>query len=115
MIRSFDSPDATSSLETTRPERNEEVFYYVEMTIGFEDEPATNLFGITVATPEALQAGETDDVILSDRALLVVSEFNWNAIRSHLEGIVEHCPVDSWELAVAHLRLYFQWEYDGYR
>jgi hypothetical protein len=104
------------SIESLRPASNEEVYLFLELAIGRADETGEEKFTLTIATPEALVARANDGAcILADRAILIVREFNWRAIRSHIEEILKKCEAPTLHDAIPLLQRYFRWEYEDYK
>jgi hypothetical protein len=103
-------------LEGLEPASAKEVHYFVELAIGRRGEKDEARFDLTVATPEALLARATPEAsVLSDRALLVVSHWDWDAIRAHLDEILARCEAPTLHDAIPLLQRYFRWEYEDYK
>jgi hypothetical protein len=110
-IRSITSPDVEFDVWT--PSSLEDVHFPVEMEIGETGVEGADLFGVMVATPEGLRRYAKNDVI-SERGLLVLSEFSWEIVRKSLDRILEECADESWNESVLRLQRYFHWEYEDY-
>lgn len=91
-----------------------DVHFTLDMEIGQRDEEGVNLFYVTIATPAALahKAGD-GEIVLADRALMVISEFQWDALLAHINATITDCDGPSWERSVEKLVRYFRWEYEG--
>jgi hypothetical protein len=115
-IRALDSPDVDGAIEAARPRSNEEVHYLLTLTIGVVGEDGADLFNVVIATPEALRCRAVDNRgILADRATIIVREFDWPTIRSHLEAILRKCDAPTMSEATQRLHRYFHWEYEDYK
>jgi hypothetical protein len=116
-IHDIISPDVEPAVSSWRPADPSHVYLPLEMTIGGEDAVGTALFQVVVATPEALrsraEAGKRS--VISERALLVVSEFDWRLVRRALDDIVFRCRGWSWPEVEERLRRYFRHEYEDQR
>jgi hypothetical protein len=111
-ILDFHSPDV-ESLARWMPDDPSAVYLLVEMSIGEQGARAADLFSVMAATPEGLsRRARGDSVVISERGLVVVSEFDWPAIRQHLEAIVRRCEADTWVECVLRLQRFFMWEYE---
>lgn len=110
-IRSIDSPNV--EFDVWKPSSLEEVHFPVQMEIGEVGVEGADIFSLMVATPEGLRRYAKKDVI-SERALLVLSEFSWEIVHQALDRILEKCAADSWNESVLRLQRYFHWEYEDY-
>jgi hypothetical protein len=89
--------------------------YTLEVAIGEARTKKFENFKVLVATPEALrEMADPGQVIVRDRAVLVVTEYDFTVIEAHLNEIVESCNRPEWSDTVHQLRRYFDWEWDGY-
>jgi hypothetical protein len=83
-------------------------FRNVKLTIGRAGEEEEVKFRVTIATPAALRARATGDVtVLAHRALLVVRELDWRAIRRHIEQILQRCDAPTLHDSIRLLERYF--------
>jgi hypothetical protein len=110
-IRSIDSPDV--EFDVWKPTLREQVHFPVQMEIGEVGTEGADLFSLTVATPEGLRRYAKTDVI-SERGLLVLSEFSWEMVHRALDRILEVSAAESWNESVLRLQRYFRWEYEDY-
>lgn len=110
-ILSYSSPDVTNLWAWLPPEPSA-VYILLELEIGNRD--GSDLFFTTVATPEALAARARGKLVVQDRALIVVAEYRWEAIVSHLDALVERLTraAPDWPTAVGILQRHFTWEYE---
>lgn len=92
---------------------NEEVFYLLALSIGMAHEKGADLFYVTIATPEGLKAlAPPTPTVMSTRAMIVVSEFDWRTIEDCIKDILKKCTAPTWSEAAEHLQRYFAWEFD---
>jgi hypothetical protein len=84
------------------------------LEVGFSDkDDSTNLFYITVATPEALRKRRNGPILAKNRTILI-SEYDYDSIRETILDILNKCSKDSWDESCIALQRYFQWEYEDY-
>jgi len=93
----------------------EDVDFDVELSIADKPSSIPSLFTVRIVTPQALaRARPTPSGLLASRATLVVAELDWQAIRRHLEALVDGYG----HLEVVHatdlLQQHFRWEYDDF-
>jgi hypothetical protein len=113
-IKSFSSPDV--EVFAWIPTSREDVYFLLEIEIGETGQKLCDLFQVMVVTPEGLRKRATpSSPILSKRATLVVSELNWNNLKTELENVVRECEASTWVETVLRLQRYFQWEYENYQ
>jgi Immunity protein 8 len=99
-------------LHERRP--SEEVFYLLTLTISMAGETGTSLFYTRIATPEALKAMAPErPVVMFSRAVMIVSEFDWQVIQAELKAILKVCEAPTWSEATERLLRYFSWEYEN--
>jgi hypothetical protein len=92
---------------------NEDVYFLLTLTIGMADEEGSSLFYANVATPEALRKrAPQGPAVVSKRAMLIVSEFDWRTLDEELRSIVKACEAQAWPDAKDKLLRYFRWEYE---
>jgi len=92
------------------------VYFQLEIEIGEEGKAGGHLFQLVAATPEGLLAiGRRYPARgFPDRALLVFSEYRWEALVERVERIVTRCTRSTWDESVLCLQRYFEWEYEDY-
>ncbi len=118
IIVSISSPDV--HLDAWTPQAREDAFVLVELELSCTGgQGAADLFQIVVATPEGLRKHQETHAdalgeVLSERAMLVVSDYSWPRVRRTLKDIVKRCEGADWTESVARLQRYFEWEYENY-
>jgi hypothetical protein len=110
-IKSIHSPDV--EIDAWRPESLEDVYFPLELEIGLAEKESASLFQIMVATPEGLRRN-AKETIISERGMLVLSEFSWKIVHDALDRIIASSAGDSWQETVLRLQRYFFWEYEDY-
>ncbi len=111
-IRDYSSDDI-NDLWGWIPSSLEDVYFHLEIEIGEVGKKGTYLFELVVATPEGLRNFvQTTNQPFPDRDILVISEYDWQAVIKRLNAIVEHCSRDTWENSIRCLQRYFLWEYE---
>jgi hypothetical protein len=95
--------------ETWQPDRLQDIYLGLELSIGLTGGEAADLFQVVVATPQAVR-GKPE----RRRArLLIVEQYNWPKIRATLQQWVRECEGQTWDEIVTCLRQRFDWEYEG--
>jgi hypothetical protein len=98
------------------PRANERVDYSVELTIGRHGDSEESRFTIQVVTPESLaERPAAPDGTITDRATLVVSQLDRDAVTDHLASLVDSCEAETLDASVPLLQRYFVWEFEGFR
>jgi hypothetical protein len=87
----------------------------VTLDIGPKSKKGSDSFSIRVATPAGLSTLNDNHGILAIRPLVIMERYNYNDLRQWLEQTVAKCEEETWNACVEHLRLYFDWEYEGYK
>jgi hypothetical protein len=104
----------TDPLDQWRPRTLEDTYTAIDLSIGMSDgEKGSNLFYVKVATPEALRR-RAKGFLIVDRRVMVIEKFDYELLRSSIEGILEKCDRDNWDDSCLALQRYFAWEYEDY-
>ena len=102
------------NINTWSPLSKEDVFLCLDLEISWSDnEGAANLFYVTLSTPEALRKHRSSVLLVRNRTL-VVSEYDYDEIRTEILKILDECSKESWESSCFHLQRFFLWEYEDY-
>ena len=109
-VKSFGSSDV--ELETWSPEHPAEVFFVLEVEIGEAGDERSDLFYVTVATPEGLRLNH--EVPVTKAGPLVVPEFSLSDLRQRVEEIVADCAAGTWTESVERLQKHFDYEFADY-
>lgn len=71
-------------------------------------------FQVGVCTPKGMMsyALENGLSLISDRNLIVMSEYSFKTLEEALNGILLKCKSDNWDTSVLKLQRYFLWEHE---
>lgn len=97
-----------------KPQREQPIYYHLAISIGMVRDDRSDDFQVIIATPEGLAARTEGENVLSDRNLIVLREYSWQAVEASLEPILERCAAASWHESVIRLQRYFLWEYEDF-
>ena len=101
-------------LDSWRPLESEDVFLCLDIEIGYlGGNGGTNMFYVTLATPEGLLKHRDSPMLVKNRTL-VISEYNYNLVKKEIDSILEDSARDTWNNSCIILQRYFQWEYEDY-
>jgi hypothetical protein len=94
------------------PERaSGEVYCHLEFEVGKGSERDTEVFSVTVATPNALLENIAPERwALADHGTIVVRDFDPHRIRAHIEEILARCEAPTLHDAIPRLQRYFRSE-----
>jgi len=110
-IKSICSTDV-DDIEAWLPAKLEDIYIYMELEIGPVSSEGADLFYCRITSPEGLRVMIEQGVVpIPERALVIVSDFQWSEILARLQKIVTGCEEDTWAASVAELRCFFDWEY----
>jgi hypothetical protein len=110
-VKSIVSSDV--DVDEWTPGSLEDVYFPLELEIGLAGAESASLFQLLVATPEGLRRYARTEII-SERGLLVLSEFSWQIVHETLDRIIVGCAGNSWQETTVRLQRYFTWEYEDY-
>jgi hypothetical protein len=108
------SSSEVDDLWNWKPQSLEDVFIAIDMEIGMSDTEGTNMFYVSLATPESLRKHEKGLLLVENRTM-IVSEYNYQAILDGINKIIKKCNKRSWEESCLALSRYFLWEYEDYK
>lgn len=115
-IKHFHSADVMAPMETWKPGNKKDVCICLEMDIGPVGGDPADIYQCVVATPLGLENFRPDnELILEDRATILVREFDWPKIKKRLAEIVKKCEGEDQIETQWKLQRYFQWEYEDYQ
>lgn len=114
ILKDYSSPDV-ADLERWTTRTRSDVYILVELSIGPEGKDGSDLFSVQVCTPESLRKRErAESIVIEDRGLLVVKDYDWDAIASHIRGIIASSAAQDWSQSSLKLLRHFRWEYEDY-
>lgn len=102
------------NLRTWQPEYPDNFAEVFSADIGHRRRPGNDTFSIRVATPAGLAGMESREGIIATRPLLVIDQFDYGHLWNWFESIIARCDAEDWMVCVERLRLFFDWEYDGF-
>jgi hypothetical protein len=115
-LRGFDCTDL-DPIEAWVPE-DDEVVYWLTLTIGEPGIVGADDFQVCVATPAGLKSplGQRARPRGSDEPkAIVVQAYSWNAVLNAIEERLDACKGRDWAEVNEKLRAQFSWEYEGMR
>ncbi len=85
------------------------------LLIGIPEQPGYDTFYAMVSTPSGVLSAEEHDALPRwiERGKLLIRRWHWSELRAFLEATVSSCRGPTAEDAMAVVRGYFRWEYDG--
>ena len=87
----------------------------LRLIVGPEGSDGEESFDLTVCTGGWLEARSRAMGIVDGRHHLVVSQFNWLAIRDYIERRVRDCQGETWNDVAQLLSRFAYWEFEDYR
>lgn len=114
ILDAISSTDIDVDLKYWFPACNEEVLISLDLNIRYLDgEEGSNMFYVTLSTPEALRKFRKGSILVRNRTI-IVSEYDYNIVREVIIEILDKCSRQNWEDSCAALQRYFLWEYEDY-
>jgi hypothetical protein len=113
-VKDWFSPDLPEEVWKWQPQSLDDVYYYLEMTIGREDSPGGDLFGLMVVSPQARRACPSSSRP-NRRWLFVTTEYSWQVVVDHVNKVLDTCEGETWRDVSRKLSRYFYWEYEDYQ
>ncbi|MBV9123127.1 MAG: hypothetical protein JO112_07210 [Planctomycetes bacterium] len=92
-----------------QPDRSEDVYLGLELSVGLAGGEGADLFQLVVATPQAIQ-GRPERRRCK---LLVIEAYSWQKVETTLRQWVGECERATWMEIVDCLQHRFDWEYEG--
>jgi hypothetical protein len=93
-------------LPTWEPLADEPVCVEVRLSVGIRKQPDDREYVVTIATPAGLRANRST-YVLAERAVMLISEYRWDAIAAELREIVAGCRGTDWAHCRHKLERYF--------
>lgn len=94
------------------PDRPDDVWIDLNVTVGLADDEAADVFYVTACTPEALRhAKKTNQHDPTRVKYLLLRDYSFERLQELVEGIVADCAGQDWESSVTNLQKHFVWEY----
>ncbi len=115
-LKSVTSSEVELGLDLWFPENNAELFLCLDLEISFnDDEIGSNMFYVTLATPESLRKFRPINYALVKNHTLVVNNYNYQNLIEVLNSILVECTSTTYEESCILLQRYFKWEYDSFK
>ncbi|MEW9551175.1 immunity 8 family protein [Nonomuraea sp. NPDC050783] len=112
-IRYLHTPDIDPG--TYVPDDPQRFMFLVQMIAGPDDGPGDESFDFTVCTPQWLQDQvERDDRPISGAHHVIVSTYDWAAIESFFDRLVNQCTGATWSEVTTKLSRYGHYEFADY-
>ncbi len=112
ILKSISSSEV--DINNWQPSSNDEVFICLDLEIASDNiDDGSNMFYVTLATPEALRKN-SDNLVLVKNRTIVISEYHWDNIHKEILEILNECSRENWNESCTVLQRYFQWEYEDY-
>ncbi len=114
-IKNVDSPDIREDFHSFLPDDSENFGFYLELEIGPDNQDGSELFGVTVCTPQWLSRkyGKTDVII--GRHYLIVFEYDFDRIMERIRSYVQNCQGENWNEIAQKVGRLAHWEFEDYR
>jgi hypothetical protein len=112
-LKDIDSPDI--DLKNYEPNVPNNFCFLLELMIGLEGEDKSDIFSISVCTPDWLNTYYNENDIIIGKHLLIVFNYNLDKIKEKISKYCERCVGDSWEEIVIKLKEIASWEFDNYQ
>jgi len=114
-VKSFWSPDIRNYNPWAWEPDDNEVFYLLEMKIGFAGEEASDVYSIIVATPEGILEKFSKRKHFDETYKIIIQkEYSWKNIVSHINYLISTIDTLYEYEAYSCLRDYFHWEHANY-
>jgi len=108
-LKALGSPDLE---EPDLPDDPSDCEILIELSVGPDDETGgAEIFSFTVVTPTALAR---EQLPRWGRGKLIVSHFDWAAVRHAAERLLAHAGGESWRDVATSLSREFAWEFEDY-
>jgi hypothetical protein len=113
-VKDWFSPDVPEVCKW-QPQSLDDLHYYLEMTIGTEDEPGGDLFSLMVVSPQARASSSRQNRRSEEQRHLFVTDYSWKVVLDHVNNVLDICQDETWPEVARKLSRYFYWEYEDYR
>jgi hypothetical protein len=114
-LRSLDSADAPSGLESFRPDNPETFSLAVGAIIGPFDGLGAELFYFNVCSPRWIEENPSPKGFEFMHSYLILSQWNYQTLHRALSDLCLHAEGDDWEQVATKLSRYGSWEFADYR
>ena len=102
-------------LETYWPDDLECFGLWLDAEIGLSDTAGADIFRIFICTPDWLKKRLPSEKIMLGRYLMIVSEYDLDAIIIFINQYIEKCDGEDWVSIANKLSRVWQWEFEDYK
>lgn len=113
-IKNIISPDILN-FETFQPADPESFCFLLEITVGLKGQNSGDNFSLQVLTPNWLLQNHQNNDVVFGRHVLIVFEFNLDAIFREIKNKIESLEGSSWQEIADKISRIAQWEFEDYR
>lgn len=114
-LRSLDSADAPTGLESFQPDDAERFSLAVGAIIGPFDGPGAELFYFNVCSPRWIEENPPPKGFEFMHSYLILSQWNYQTLHRALSDLCLHTEGDDWADVATKLSRYGRWEFADYR
>lgn len=109
-------PNDIDDLSTYRPSDPRDVYFHLYIDIGDQSGNVSE-FQVEIGTPKGMMscASEHDLTLITDRNLIVMSEYSFDLLEESINNILLKCESNDWDASVLKLQRYFLWEYEDFK
>ena len=112
-LKGFHSPDIFD-LENFQPLDKNNFCFYLEISVGAKNELGTDIFGMTVCSPQWLIDNESYKDVVFGRHYLIVFEYNFKRIYNTIKDYIENLEDSKWENLANKIGRIAHWEFEDY-
>lgn len=115
VLKGWDCADIVD-LENWAPAAEDDVVFWLNLSIGTSDSAAADNFEVCVATPAGLNSDRGRRTRPKGRGTpspIVLQSYSWPAVLEEIQARLRACSGVDWVEMQEKLRLQFAWEYEG--
>ena len=101
--------------ETFWPDEEDDFGFYVQATIGPENEEGGDVFGFQVCTPKWLANEYGKESVILARHIIIVFEYDFYAVRKKISDLCNKTLGNDWAEIAPKLARYGYWEFEDYK
>lgn len=100
-------------LSKWKPRNLEDIYISVVLDISLEGFDGSNLFYVTISTPEALRKNINNPILVLNRTI-IIADYSYSLVNQTILSILDKCAGSTWEECCLRLQRYFEWEYEDF-